>query len=109
MDLSEEHYLCRSVDPIPFLRARIHALHSDNGHGLADYIVGLVVMALPFYFGWTGSPGLIPNGMTDEQALFLGDIFPTGWMAADTCEIERPTSSRYGEVAPLDSSASKAR
>jgi threonine dehydrogenase-like Zn-dependent dehydrogenase len=26
--------------------------------------------------------------MTDEQALFLGDIFPTGWMAADNCEIE---------------------
>jgi threonine dehydrogenase-like Zn-dependent dehydrogenase len=34
------------------------------------------------------SPIVIPNGMTDEQALFLGDIFPTGWMAADNCEIE---------------------
>jgi hypothetical protein len=26
--------------------------------------------------------------MTDEQALFLGDILPTGWMAAANCEIE---------------------
>jgi threonine dehydrogenase-like Zn-dependent dehydrogenase len=26
--------------------------------------------------------------MSDEQALFLGDIFPTGWMAAANCEIE---------------------
>jgi len=34
------------------------------------------------------SPIVIPGGMTDEQALFLGDIFPTGWMAADNCEIE---------------------
>jgi threonine dehydrogenase-like Zn-dependent dehydrogenase len=34
------------------------------------------------------SPIVIPNGMSDEQALFLGDIFPTGWMAADNCEIE---------------------
>jgi hypothetical protein len=23
-------------------------------HGLADYAVGLIVMVLPFYFGWTG-------------------------------------------------------
>ncbi len=34
------------------------------------------------------SPIIIPSGMTDEQALFLGDIFPTGWMAAANCEIE---------------------
>lgn len=36
------------------------------------------------------APIKIPNGMTDEQALFLGDIFPTGWMAALNCEI-KPT------------------
>jgi len=34
------------------------------------------------------SPIVIPSGVSDEQALFLGDIFPTGWMAADNCEIE---------------------
>jgi threonine dehydrogenase-like Zn-dependent dehydrogenase len=28
------------------------------------------------------------NGLSDEQALFLGDIFPTGWMGADMCEIK---------------------
>lgn len=31
---------------------------------------------------------VVPNGMSDEQALFLGDIFPTGWMAAANCDIE---------------------
>ncbi|MCP3727719.1 glutathione-dependent formaldehyde dehydrogenase [Paraburkholderia sp. CNPSo 3272] len=30
----------------------------------------------------------VPEGLTDEQALFLGDIFPTGWQAAVQCEIE---------------------
>jgi threonine dehydrogenase-like Zn-dependent dehydrogenase len=30
----------------------------------------------------------VPAGMTDEQALFLGDILPTGWQAAMQCEIE---------------------
>jgi hypothetical protein len=26
-----------------------------TAHGLADYIVGLVVVGLPFYFGWIGT------------------------------------------------------
>jgi threonine dehydrogenase-like Zn-dependent dehydrogenase len=30
----------------------------------------------------------VPDGLTDEQVLFLGDIFPTGWQAAAQCEIE---------------------
>jgi threonine dehydrogenase-like Zn-dependent dehydrogenase len=31
----------------------------------------------------------IPNGLTDEQVLFLSDIFPTGYMAAENCNIKR--------------------
>ncbi|KXV03269.1 glutathione-dependent formaldehyde dehydrogenase [Caballeronia megalochromosomata] len=34
----------------------------------------------------------IPDGLSDEQVLFLGDIFPTGWQAAVQCEIE-PTDT----------------
>jgi threonine dehydrogenase-like Zn-dependent dehydrogenase len=34
----------------------------------------------------------IPDGISDEQALFLGDIFPTGWQAAVHCDIE-PTDT----------------
>jgi threonine dehydrogenase-like Zn-dependent dehydrogenase len=34
----------------------------------------------------------IPDGLTDEQVLFLGDIFPTGWQAAMQCDIE-PTDT----------------
>ncbi|GJH12809.1 glutathione-dependent formaldehyde dehydrogenase [Caballeronia novacaledonica] len=34
----------------------------------------------------------IPEGLSDEQVLFLGDIFPTGWQAAVQCEIE-PTDT----------------
>src|SRR5437870_1642685 len=30
----------------------------------------------------------VPDSLTDEQVLFLGDIFPTGWQAAVQCEIE---------------------
>ncbi len=33
-------------------------------------------------------PVKIPDGLSDEQVLFLGDIFPTGWQAAVACDIE---------------------
>jgi threonine dehydrogenase-like Zn-dependent dehydrogenase len=33
-------------------------------------------------------PVKIPAGVPDEQALFLGDIFPTGWQAAVQCDIQ---------------------
>src|SRR5213078_2253976 len=32
-------------------------------------------------------PVKIENGFTDEQVLFLSDIFPTGYMAAEACDI----------------------
>ncbi len=33
-------------------------------------------------------PRKVPEGVTDEQALFLSDIIPTGWTGADWCELE---------------------
>jgi threonine dehydrogenase-like Zn-dependent dehydrogenase len=33
-------------------------------------------------------PIKIPEGLPDEKVLFLSDIFPTGWMAAENCNIE---------------------
>lgn len=37
-------------------------------------------------------PVKVPDGLSDEQVLFLGDIFPTGWQAAVQCDIE-PTDT----------------
>jgi threonine dehydrogenase-like Zn-dependent dehydrogenase len=34
------------------------------------------------------TPVKIPDGLTDEQVQFLGDIFPTGWQAAVACDIQ---------------------
>src|SRR5579875_3750251 len=34
-------------------------------------------------------PIKVPNGLTDEQVLFLSDIFPTGYMGADFCKIQK--------------------
>lgn len=33
-------------------------------------------------------PIKIPDGLEDEQVLFLSDIFPTGYMAAENCNIQ---------------------
>lgn len=33
-------------------------------------------------------PIVIPDGLDDEQVLFLSDILPTGWMGAENAEIE---------------------
>src|SRR5436309_2341774 len=38
------------------------------------------------------APVKIPAGLTDEQVLFLGDIFPTGGQAAVQCDIQ-PTDT----------------
>ena len=35
------------------------------------------------------TPLKVPEQLTDEQVLFLSDIFPTGWQAAYNCGIER--------------------
>ncbi|MBX6343123.1 MAG: glutathione-dependent formaldehyde dehydrogenase, partial [Thermomicrobiaceae bacterium] len=38
-------------------------------------------------FADTG-PIKVPSGLTDEQVLFLSDIFPTGYQAAEYCDIK---------------------
>lgn len=34
------------------------------------------------------SPRIVPDNLTDEQALFLTDIFPTGWSAIDWAQMK---------------------
>lgn len=34
-------------------------------------------------------PIVVPDGMDDDQVLFLSDILPTGWMGAENAEIEQ--------------------
>jgi threonine dehydrogenase-like Zn-dependent dehydrogenase len=38
------------------------------------------------------APVKVPDGMSDEQALFLGDILPTGWQAVVQCDLQ-PTDT----------------
>ena len=31
---------------------------------------------------------MVPEGLADEQVLFLSDILPTGWMGAENADIQ---------------------
>lgn len=55
-----------------------HLLGGYSG-GQAEYV--RVVQA-------DNGPTKVPDGIPDEKALFLSDIFPTGWMAAKNCDIQ---------------------
>jgi threonine dehydrogenase-like Zn-dependent dehydrogenase len=65
--------------------------HLTGGYpgGQAEYV------RVPFA---DAGPVKVPkDGLTDEQLLFLGDVFPTGWQAAVQCDIEpRDTVAIWG-------------
>jgi threonine dehydrogenase-like Zn-dependent dehydrogenase len=46
-------------------------------------------------------PMVVPEGMTDEQALFLSDILPTGWQAAAYCDIKGGESVAIWGAGPV--------
>jgi threonine dehydrogenase-like Zn-dependent dehydrogenase len=86
--------LCDNSNP----NARaLETLYGQSGAGLFGYS--------HLYGGYAGGqaeyvrvpfadvgPVKVPDSVTDEQALFLTDIFPTGYMAAEVCEI-KPTDT----------------
>lgn len=55
-----------------------HLLGGFSG-GQAEYL------RVPFA---DAGPIRVPDGLSDEQVLFLSDIFPTGYMAAEFCNIQ---------------------
>jgi threonine dehydrogenase-like Zn-dependent dehydrogenase len=82
--------LCDNTNPNAWIAERIMG-HSPAGifgysHMLGGYAGGQAEYArVPF-----ADVGLlkIPDGLTDEQVVFLTDIFPTGYMAAENCDIQ---------------------
>jgi threonine dehydrogenase-like Zn-dependent dehydrogenase len=52
-------------------------------------------------------PIKIPDTITDEQALFLSDIYPTGYMAAEVCDIEEGDTVAVWGCGPVGQFAMK--
>jgi threonine dehydrogenase-like Zn-dependent dehydrogenase len=82
--------LCDNSNPNGWIAEKLMG-HSPAGlfgysHMLGGYAGGQAEYArVPF-----ADVGLfkIPDGLTDDQVLFLTDIFPTGYMAAENCQIQ---------------------
>ncbi|HZR82760.1 MAG TPA: zinc-dependent alcohol dehydrogenase [Candidatus Binatia bacterium] len=86
----EEMYsLCENTNPNAWMAEKLWG-HSPAGifgysHMLGGYAGGQAEYArVPFA---DVGPIKISNGLSDEQVLFLSDIFPTGYMAAEACDI----------------------
>lgn len=82
--------LCENTNPNAAAAEKMWG-HSPCGifgysHLLGGYAGGQAQYArVPFA---DVGPIKIENGLADEQVLFLSDIFPTGYMAAENCKIE---------------------
>jgi threonine dehydrogenase-like Zn-dependent dehydrogenase len=82
--------LCDNSNPNAWVAEKMYG-HSPAGlfgysHMMGGYAGGQAQYArVPFA---DVGPIKIPEGLKDEQVLFLSDIFPTGFMAAENCEIQ---------------------
>jgi len=85
-----EYSLCENSNPNAFMAEKMWG-HSPAGlfgysHMLGGYAGGQAEYArVPFA---DVGPIKVPNHLTDEQVLFLSDILPTGYMAAENCQIQ---------------------
>ena len=86
----ELYSLCENSNPNAWMAEKLMG-HSPAGlygysHMLGGYAGGQAEYArVPFA---DVGPIKIPDGLSDEQVLFLSDIFPTGYMGAEMCAIK---------------------
>jgi threonine dehydrogenase-like Zn-dependent dehydrogenase len=86
----EMYSLCENSNPNAWMAERMWG-HSPSGifgysHLVGGYAGGQAQYArVPFA---DVGPLKVPAELTDEQALFLSDILPTGYMAAENCDIK---------------------
>jgi threonine dehydrogenase-like Zn-dependent dehydrogenase len=82
--------LCENSNPNAWMAEKLMG-HSPAGlfgysHMLGGFAGGQAEYArVPFA---DVGPLKVPDGMPDEKVLFLSDIFPTGYMGADLCNIQ---------------------
>ncbi|HET7158829.1 MAG TPA: zinc-dependent alcohol dehydrogenase [Burkholderiales bacterium] len=88
---AQNYSLCENSNPNAWMAEKMMG-HSGSGafgytHMLGGFAGGQAEYArVPFA---DVGPLKVPEGLTDEQVLFLSDIFPTGYMGAEMCDIKR--------------------
>jgi threonine dehydrogenase-like Zn-dependent dehydrogenase len=87
---AEAYSLCENSNPNAWIAEKMFG-HSPSGIFGYSHLTGGFAGGQAEYarvpFADVG-PLKIPDGLTDEQVLFLSDIFPTGYMGAEMCDIQ---------------------
>jgi threonine dehydrogenase-like Zn-dependent dehydrogenase len=87
---AENYSLCENSNPNAWMAEKMWG-HSPAGIFGYSHLVGGYAGGQAEYvrvpFADVG-PIVIENGLPDEKVLFLSDIFPTGYMAAEACDIQ---------------------
>ena len=101
--------LCNNSNPNAYM---LEKLYGSSGSGLFGYshMMGGYAGGQAEYvrvpFADVG-PFKVPDSLSDEQALFLSDIFPTGYMAAENCNIQPGDSVAVWGCGPVGQFAIK--
>lgn len=87
----EEYSVCDNSNPNALAADKVYG-HSGAGlfgfsHLFGGYAGGQAEFIRVPYADTNSL--IIPPGIDDERVLFLSDIFPTGYMAAENCQIKR--------------------
>jgi threonine dehydrogenase-like Zn-dependent dehydrogenase len=82
--------LCDNSNPNAWMAEKLYGFSPAGlfgySHMMGGYAGGQAeYLRVPFS---DVGPVRIPEGIEDEQVLFLSDIFPTGYMAAENCDIK---------------------
>jgi threonine dehydrogenase-like Zn-dependent dehydrogenase len=105
----EQFSLCENSNPNAWMAEKMWG-RSPAGvfgysHMLGGYAGGQAeYVRIPFA---DVGPIKVPAGVPDEQLLFLSDVFPTGYMAAENCEIERGDTVAVWGCGPVGQLAMK--
>lgn len=87
----EEYSACDNSNPNPIILDKLYGQAGAAAFGFSHMMGGYSGGQAEYIrvpFADTNSL-VIPNGIDDEKVLFLSDIFPTGYMAAENCNIKR--------------------
>jgi len=88
----EQNYsLCENSNPNAWMAEKLWGYSPSGLFGYSHLLGGFAggqaeYVRVPFA---DVGPLKVPNGLEDEQVLFLSDILPTGYMAAEMCNIRQ--------------------
>jgi S-(hydroxymethyl)glutathione dehydrogenase/alcohol dehydrogenase len=112
-------FFCTHESPVNCERSNVDKYGPEGG--LLDQKGGGLFGYTRLYGGWNGGqaeyvrvpfadvgPRKVPEGMRDQEVLFLTDVFPTGWTAIDWAELQGGETVAVFGAGPVGIMAAKA-